>query len=88
MNTICRPSRDQPPSLATMLPSRRGEPAGKGTAHKGVSLVPAGDRVPTISCEWSAEMSSITMSGTGVGIAEVSPPFTDTWTSTGPSERN
>jgi len=84
MNTICRPSRDHPPSLATMLPSRRGEPAGKGTAHKGVSLLPVGATVWTSSWEWSAEMSSITMSGTGVGIAEVSPPVTDTWTSAGP----
>src|SRR5215468_10724477 len=36
-NAICWPSADQRKSTATMSPTRRGEPAGKGNDQYGVS---------------------------------------------------
>src|ERR1700691_2586513 len=88
MNTRRLPSRDQAPELPSTSPSRRGEPAGNGSAHKGTTLSPVDIELPTSSWEWSGEMSWIFMLLTGAEIVDVSPPVAETCASTVPSGRH
>src|ERR1700693_399060 len=88
MNTSCRPSGDQFASRPVRSPRRRGEPAGKGTSQKGVSLLPVDSAVLTRSWGWSGEISSIHMLLIGDGMDDVSPPVVEACSNTRPSGRH
>ena len=82
------PIGDQFASRPVRSPRRRGEPAGKGTSQKGVSLLPVDSAVLTRSWEWSGEISSIHMLLIGDGMDDVSPPVVETCSNTRPSGRH